>query len=163
MYLKGIKTYTRLFVLPCLCLLVVFAGCGAPANYPADIPVTIEPTADDPEGKITIDNVTIAAGTLDRDYFTPAAGQHSAGEPCLLVSLRIHNGYSEDGWVTFHADGFSDSGDQVSFTLDTGPLAGAWQVYLAVDSSAEYTLHLSWSDNVARMTVSSLRTIRTAP
>ena len=169
-----------LLLLTCLCLLVIFTGCGTPAATtpppsnptptpsnttpnPENIPVAIEQTENDLEGKIVIDNVTVAAGTLDRDYFTPAAGQHSAGEPCFLVSVHIHNGYSEDGWVTFHADGLSDSGDQVSFTLDTGPQAGAWQVYLAADSSAEYTLHLSWSENVARLTVSSLRTIRTVP
>ena len=147
----------------CLGLLVIFAGCGSPSIYPADIPVTIEPTTNDPEGKIVIDDVTIAAGTLDRDYFTPAAGQHTAGEPCFLVSVSIHNGYNEDCWVTFHADGFNAAGDQVSFTLDTGPLAGAWQVYLASDSSAEYTLHLSWADNVTRLTIFSQRTTRTAP
>ncbi len=150
-----------LFLSTFLCLLVIFAGCGAPSNYPADIPVTVEPTTDDPEGKIVIDNVTIAAGTLDRDYFTPAAGQHFAGEPCFLVSVHINNGYNEDCWVTFHADGIDDSGNQVSFTLDTGPLAGAWQVYLASFSSAEYTLHLTRADNVDRLTVSSQRTIRT--
>lgn len=157
------KSLAGLFALLFLCLLIVFAGCGSPANYPADIPVTIEPTADDPEGKIVIDNVTIAAGTLDRDYFTPAAGQHTAGEPCFLVSLHINNGYSEDGWVTFHTDGFNDFGNQVSYTLDTGPMAGAWQVYLAAGSSAEYTLHLSWADDVTRLAIFSQRTTRTAP
>jgi len=151
----------RLFIFPFLCLLAVFSGCGGQSNYPADIPVTVEPTADDPEEKIVIDNVTIAAGTLDRDYFTPAAGQHFAGEPCFLVSLHINNGYNEDCWVTFNVDGFNAAGNQVSFTLDTGPLPGAWQVYLASFSSAEYTLHLTRADNVDRLTVSSQRTIRT--
>ena len=157
------KTSLLLLFLPCLCLLVIFAGCGTSAPYPANIPVTIEPTTNDPEAKIVIEDIIIAEGTLDRDYFTPAAGQHNAGEPCFLVSVSIHNGYSEDGWVTFHADGFIASGDQVSFTLDTGPQAGAWQVYLASDSSAEYTLHLNRAENVANMTISSQRTTRTAP
>ncbi len=147
----------------CLCLLVVFSSCGAPSNYPADIPVTVDPTTGDPEGKIIIDNITIATGILDRDFFTPAAGQHFTGEPCFLISVNINNGYSEDGWVTFHADGFDKSGHQVSFTLDTGPLPGAWQVYLAGYSSAEYTLHLSWADDVDRLTISSQRTTRLAP
>ena len=157
------KRSLLLLLSSCLCLLIVFTGCGAPSDYPADIPVTVEPTADDPEGLITIDNIVITSGTLDRDYFTPAAGQHTAGEPCFLVSLRIINGYDEDCWVTFSVDGFNTSGNQVSFTLDTGPRAGAWQVYLASDSSAEYTLHLSWADSVTDMIISSDRTVRIAP
>jgi hypothetical protein len=152
-----------LFISSCLCLLVVFSGCGAPANYPADIPVTVEPTANDPEGLITIVNIVIASGTLDRDYSTPAAGNHIAGEPCFLVSMHINNGYNEDCWVTFHADGFDGADSQVSYTLDTGPLPGAWQVYLASHSSAEYTLHLSWADNVTGMNIVSERTVRGAP
>jgi hypothetical protein len=154
------KNSLFLLISGCLCLLVVFAGCGAPSDYPADIPVTVSPTEDDPEGLITIDNIMIVSGVLDRDYFTPAAGQHTAGEPCFLVSVHITNGYDEDCWVTFSADGFSDSGNQVSFTLDTGPQPGAWQVYLASFSSAEYTLRLSWADNVTNITLPSERTVR---
>ena len=157
------KYYLLLLISASLLLPVIFSGCSAPSNYPVDIPVTVEPTSSDPEGLIAIDNIVIAPGTLDRDYFTPAAGNHIAGEPCFLVSVHIQNGYNEDCWVTFHADGFDGSDNQVSYTLDTGPQPGAWQVYLASNSSAEYTLHLSWADNVTGMNVVSERTVRTIP
>lgn len=160
------KSLLSLLAISLLCLLIIFTGCGSPATispYPANIPVEKEPCENDPEGKIIIDNVTVKSGTLDRDYYTPEAGNFPAGSPCFLVSVHINNGYNEDCWVTFSAHGLDKSGNQVSFTLDSGPSPGAWQVYLASFSSAEYTLHLSWADNVNRMIIPSQRTTRAVP
>jgi hypothetical protein len=168
-----------LFFLLSVCLLTAFAGCGSPSNtapypsnvtpspsntipYPTDILVIVEPTVNDPEGKIVIDSITIAAGTLDRDYMA-VRGLYAAGLPCFLVSGHIVNGYGENCWVAYHIEGFDASGNRISSTLDTGPLPGWGQVYLASYSSADFTLHLSWSDYVTLMTVSSHRTIRVTP
>lgn len=163
------KNQLKLFVLPLFLVVgisTILAGCASPSNttpYPANIPVTIEHCVDDPEGKIAIDNVTIASGTLDRDYSLTSVGVFQAGSPCFLVSGHIFNGYNEDCWVAYHAEGFDASGNEISLTLDTGPLPGWGQVYLAAGSSMEFTLRLSWSDNVTQITVSSQRTTRTAP
>lgn len=166
--------------LSCLCLLIAFAGCSSPSSvtpspsnvtpspsnttpYPANIYINIEPCENDPEGKIVIDNVTVASGTLDRDYFTPAAGQHIAGEPCFLIGGNIKNGYNEDCRVAYHIEGFDASDNRISSTLETGPLPGWGQVYLAAYSSMPFTLHLNWADNVTHFLISSQRTTRLVP
>ncbi len=163
-----------------LCLLMAFAGCSSPSNvtpspsnatpspsitsfYPGNIYVEIPLCQNDPERKIIIENVTVNSGILDHDYYTPASGQHVAGEPCFLISGNIKNGYNEDGWVAYHIDGFDASDNRVSTTLETGPLPGWGQVYLAADSSMPFTLHLNWADNVRNFLVYSQRTTRLVP
>jgi hypothetical protein len=175
------RSLLSLIIVSFLSLLVIFAGCGSPASTtspppsyttppppstnpnPADIHVYIEPCQNDPEGNIVIDNVTVAAGTLDRDYYTPATGQHFAGEPCFLIEGNIKNGYNIDCWVAYHIEGFDASDNRVSTTLETGPLPGWGQVYLASDSSMPIALHLSWADNVIGFVIYSQRTTRLVP
>jgi hypothetical protein len=175
------------FVSSLFCFLIVLAGCGSPATttpppptttptpsnitpsptiptpYPENIPVYIEQSFDDPEHKIVIEDVTVTSGILDRDYYTPASGQHFAGEPCFLFVGNIKNGYNEDCWVAYHIEGFDASDNRVSTTLDTGPLPGWGQVYLAADSSMPFTLHLNWADNVTAFVLYSQRTTRLVP
>jgi hypothetical protein len=172
-----------------LSLLVIFTSCSSPATttppsptttptpsnitpsptiptpYPENIPVYIERSFDDPERKIAIENVTISSGVLDRDYYTPAAGQHFAGEPCFLISGNIRNGYNEDCWVAYYIEGYGppDGHNRVSTTLETGPLPGWGQVYLAAGSSMPFALHLSWADNVIGFVIYSQRTTRAVP
>jgi|GEM_PF-5091714 len=161
------------FVASLLCLLTVFGGCKSsstttpsPSNttpIPVNIPVETEPCQNDPENKIVFDNVTVTTGVLDRDYYTPAAGQHVAGEPCFIITGNIKNGYNEDCWITYHIEGFDISDNRVSTTLETGPLPGWGQVYLAAYSSMPFTLHLNWADNVTHFLIYSQRITRTVP
>jgi hypothetical protein len=166
------KNLLSLVAVLLLSLLTIFTGCSSPANTtppsnttssPASIYVEIESCGNDPEGKIAIDDITVTAGTLDRDYSTPAAGKHLAGETCFLFSGNINNDYNEDCWVSYKVQGFDASGNQVSWTLDTGPLPGWGQVYIAAGSSMPFTLHLTWSDSVTDLLVSSQRTTRQEP
>jgi hypothetical protein len=166
-----------LFFLLSVCLLTAFAGCSSPAStspypsnvtpspsnvtpspsnttpYPTDILVIVEPTADDPESKIVIDNITTVASTLDRDYFDLRAGAHKAGEPCFLLSCIIANGYNENYWVDYYARGYDSAGNQVSYTLEAGPTAGVDMVYIYGGSAEYITLHLNWADNVTNITL----------
>jgi hypothetical protein len=174
------KSLLLLIAISFLSLLIIFAGCGSPSNttpppsnttpspsntssYPGNIFVEIPFCQNDPEHKIVIDSVTITSGVLDREYYTPAAGQHFAGEPCFLISGNIENGYNEDCWVAYRIDGFDVSDSRVSTTLETGPLPGWGQVYLAAQSSMPFTLHLNWADNVRNFLVYSQRTTRVVP
>jgi hypothetical protein len=167
------KSLLSLIAISFLALLIIFAGCGSPASttpspsnttpYVPNIHISIQPCENDPEGKIVIDNVTVTTGTLDRDYFTPTAGKHLAGELCFLVGGNIKNGYNVDCWVAYHIEGFNVSGHWVSSTLDTGPLPGWGQVYIAADSSMPFNLHLSWADDITDFIISSQRTTRTEP
>jgi hypothetical protein len=146
--------------------LTVSTGCSSPATttpIPVNISVETEPCENDPENKIVINEVTVTSSTLDRDYYTPAAGQHTAGEPCFLISGNIKNGYNEDCWVAYHIEGFDVSDNRVSSTLETGPLPGWGQVYIASHSSMLFTLHLSWAVNVTHFLISSQRTTRAVP
>jgi hypothetical protein len=159
------KNLLSLIAVSFLSLLLIFAGCGSPAATPSptNVPVNINPCGNDPAGKIVIDNMTVVAGTLDRNYFTPDEGKHLAGEPCFLVSGNINNGYGEDCWIAYHIEGFDASGHWISSTLDTGPQPGWEQVYIAADSSMPFDLHLSWADDIAYFIMSSQRTTREEP
>jgi hypothetical protein len=122
------------------------------------IPVTVNPCIDDPEGKIRIDNITMISGTLDgKEPYSPLHGTFKAGDPCFLVSGIITNDYQEGSWVAHHAEGYDVAGNWVAATLDMGPIAGVDQVYIDVNNSENFVLHLNWSDNVNSMEISFQR------
>lgn len=154
-----------------LSISVYVIGCESPVDAPLDqveqIQIIIEPciatVISDEQGKdyfpetplVTMDDVTVETGTLDRAYSSPWAGDFSLGEPCFLIKGTIRNGYDEGRWVAYHATGYDDSGNIVSYTLDEGPIIGVAQLYIEGNSSEEFTLHISWSNNTTIFKISS--------
>jgi hypothetical protein len=126
-----------------------------PSPFPVTpLPVIVNPTLNDYEGKIIFDNLSVVSGTLDSNQsYSPLHGIVKAGDPCWLVTGRISNGYDEDYWVAYHASGFDASGNQVSRTLEAGPIAGVDMVYIYGRSAEYITLHLNWADNVTNITL----------
>jgi cell wall assembly regulator SMI1 len=120
----------------------------------AHMPVIVNPTLNDHEGKIIIDNLSVTAGTLDKEYMS-LHGEFGPGDPCWLVSGRISNGYDEKYYVAYHAEGYDSVGNNVSFTLDAGPILGVDQVSISGKGSENFTLHLSWADNVTSIVLGS--------
>jgi hypothetical protein len=164
---KIIPLLVGLFLSISVCLI----GCRLPAatTSPGDekIYIILEPCLkanSGPDGQhqkeraplITFEELALESGTLDRDYINPAAGGlFPQGEPCFLLKGTIRNGYDEGSWVAYHATGYEDSGNTVSYTLDEGPLTGLAQVYIAGKSAESFTLHMNWSDNVSIIKIRS--------
>ncbi len=143
-----------------LILCVSFFGCRLPETAPTTtaesiyiiiepcLKANVEPGVREQAPLITFKELTLESGTLDRDYIHPDMGLLPHGETCYLLMGTINNGYDEGGWVAYHATGYDDLGNTVSLTLDAGPVVGIAQVYITGQSSEEFTLHMSWSDNV---------------
>lgn len=144
-----------------LCVSMYLIGCRLPAdnNTPPDekVCIIIEPCfnigreSDDkePAPLVTFKELSLEASTLDRGYDKPGVGTFRVGEPCFLLLGIIENGHDEGSWVAYHATGYDDSGNTVSYTLDAGPIVGVAQEYIDGKSAVEFTLHLSWSDNAS--------------
>jgi hypothetical protein len=120
-----------------------------------DKQISIRPCVDDPEGDISFENVTLAKGILEKDYFTPWAGDHKKGELCFLISGRIVNDSGTRYWVAYFADGLDDAGNRVAGSLDAGTLVGIAKVGIEPRSADEFTLHLGWSENATSFTLHS--------
>jgi hypothetical protein len=152
----------------CLGVLLLSTGCRmsvSTTTQPAtnDTRITVLPTVDDPEGDIRFENVTLTKGILEKEYFTSWAGDHKAGAPCFLVNGRIVNSSGTRYWVAHHADGFDDGGNQVSGTLDAGPIIGIAQIAIEPRSVENFTLHLGWSDNATSFTLHSQKSAMMFP
>jgi hypothetical protein len=104
---------------------------------------------DDTAG-ISLENVILTKGIIDKDYMVlrDISVPHGIGAPCYLITGRIRNNSSTLYWVAHHSDGYDKNGNEISFTMDTGPIVGVAQVEVPAHSSATFTLHLTWSDNV---------------
>jgi hypothetical protein len=158
--LKRYRNRLRVLCFVTTLLALLAAGCQTSVNIPTkpattDERITILPCADDPEGDISFENVTLTTGILEKDYFTPWAGDHKKGEPCFLINGRIVNNSGTHYWVAYYADGYDNSDNRVAGTLDAGPLVGIAQVGLEPRSVEDFTLHLGWSDNATSFTLHS--------
>ena len=122
-----------------------------------DITIIVEACVDDPEGDIGFDNLTVTKGFLDQDYQPLYISPESAkkGAPCLLISGNITNKSGKRYWVAYHADGFDKSGNQVSWTLDAGPIIGVAQLSFEQTKIESFVLHQSWSENVSLFRIHS--------
>jgi hypothetical protein len=159
------KYYKIVLLLVGLCLLL--SGFSACWKLPADVTalrddeiyIIVEPcleTNGEPAPLVTFEEISLDNSTLDRDYLNPdAGGLFSQGDLCFLISGTIRNGYAAGSWVTYHAEGYDEEGNVVSYTLDEGPVAGIAQQYIDGASAGEFTLYLSWSDNVFIFRISS--------
>lgn len=113
-----------------------------------DITIIVEPCRDDLEGDINLENVNVEKGTLDRNYMSrPSA--YIKGDPCFLISGNMTNKSGKRYWVAYHADGFDKSGNQVSWTLDAGPIYGVAQLCFEQTKIENFVLHMTWSENVS--------------
>lgn len=171
-YISVMKPVFKIAVLlGCLTLSVPapVIGCKPPADIPSSqarqIQIIIEPTVGtierDKHGdshfteapNIIFEDVTWEIGKLDHTYRPPrgipAMPATNFNDPCFLISGTIRNDYDEGNWVAHHALGYDNSGNVVSVTLDQGPITGVARVYIEAMSAENFTLHLSWSDNVS--------------
>jgi hypothetical protein len=155
---------SKAFLLLCcfsLVILLVISGCHQADYTPPiiinlDQRITVLPTVDDPEGDIRFLNVIVTTGTLPDGYYSPLqAVPNHPGDPCFIISGQIRNSSSTGYYVAYHAEGFDVESNEVSFTLDMGPIAGIAQLFVDPGSTVDFTLHLSWSDNATSFTLHS--------
>ncbi|MGD1119415.1 MAG: hypothetical protein ABR886_08000 [Dehalococcoidales bacterium] len=184
------KHLFRLLYLPgCLCLgllMITVAGCQAPVSITTQPPVisttqppanttaqpvtsdpriNVLPCADDPEGAISFANVALSKGILDSDFMVVRtdAIPHEKGAPYFLVRGKITNTSTTRCWVAYHGYGYDSAGNEVSFTLDAGPIVGIAQIGIEPKSSEIFALHLSWSDNATSFTLHSQKSANMFP
>jgi hypothetical protein len=75
---------------------------------------------------------------------------YNAGDLCLVIKGKMRNTSEKDLLVNFFAVGYDEDGNEVSWTLDVepGPISGIANIDVPSQSVVDFTLHLSWAENV---------------
>jgi hypothetical protein len=156
------QVFKSLLLFCCVCLVTPFLLCGCsteikapPTTTIVNSRLTILPCANDDEGEVHFENVTITTGILDRDYTNPWYGSFKKGDPCYLISGQIKSNAPIYHLITHFAYGYDSAGNITSFTLDDGPLSGIAWIGVAAGATESFLLHMSWSDNVSHFELHS--------
>jgi hypothetical protein len=103
--------------------------------------------------------VKMTAETLDSPMSIPGPGQtgldYSEGDRVILVSGSIANDTDKEWQIDYWPDGFDAEGNQVARGLDMSgvPLPGHLQMNIPAHSSRPFTLHMTWSEGIERVTI----------
>jgi hypothetical protein len=75
----------------------------------------------------------------------------------VFVQGVLANDSDEEWQIDFWPLAFDAAGNQVSWGLDRGgaPLSGHLQMNVPAHSSRPFTLHMSWSDDIERITMNA--------
>jgi hypothetical protein len=105
---------------------------------------------------IVLEQVEASMGTLTSNARNPWGPTtiFTSGSPCILVTGTFVNVTDQSWQLDFWEDGFSSNG-QVSWTLDSGALAGHVQTVLALVGEHYFMLHLNWAESVTLIKVSA--------
>ena len=110
-----------------------------------NISVEPQPGASIAEG-ITLERVNVGVGIMD---FAGGNGwtdiRLKPGDPCLLISVILSNTTSHTLYVSIFANGYAAKGNQVAWTVDSGPLMGILAITIPADSSRYVNLHPNWT------------------
>ncbi len=89
-------------------------------------------------------------GISDKRYISPwyPAVTVNVGEPILIVSGSIQNKHKENKEIAMYAEGYDDTGKQVSWTLDAANIAGQIGLHLENEETGQFTLHLNTAENI---------------
>ena len=118
-----------------------------------DIP--IEPQAGEYiAGGIVLENASVREGVMQsRGYNGWAKVGLNVGDPCLVVTGAFSNTAHQPLQVTFSAKGYDKDGNEVAWTMDSGPLSGILAFIIPAESWRNFTLHLNTSPQISRITI----------
>jgi hypothetical protein len=79
-----------------------------------------------------------------------SGGYFSAGDLCFLIRGAMRNDTDQDWLMHYYAYGYDADGNEISWTLDVdpGPLSGIVNMDIPASAASDFTLHLSWAENV---------------
>jgi hypothetical protein len=123
---------------------------SAQAGTVLDIPIVADTGSAFVKG-IQLGPATVVTNILERAGQNGwRGGYFNAGDPCLLVSGVMQNNTDGDWLVHYYAYGYDAEGNEVSWTLDVdpGPLSGIVNMDISARTSEDFTLHLSWAENI---------------
>jgi hypothetical protein len=101
----------------------------------------------------------VYAGVLTDNLFTPHPRSsflvYYVGDMVVKMEGTLVNESNNEWQVDFWPQAFDISGIEVAWGLDMGgaPLTGHLQVNIPAHSSYNFTLHLSWAENIERITI----------
>ncbi len=103
--------------------------------------------------KILLESVSVTVGTYGQAHLVT----HTPGDPCLVVSGTMTNEDDTAWQIAFYATGYKSNGISVSGTLDSGFLVGRLSLIIPAKSSSNFTIHLSWNEDVHHIRLYSSR------
>ena len=100
--------------------------------------------------------IEVSAGQLERSLFV-GTYFYDAGDMSVFVKGTLANDSDQEWQADFWPEAFDAEGRQVAWGLDMGgaPLAGHLQMNIAAHSSRPFTLHLTWAEDVERITINA--------
>ncbi len=97
---------------------------------------------------VTLKSVKVEMAVTDRDYMDLRSGIVRKGQPCLAVSGVVEGQLETSKYIILHAVGHDREGNEVSHTLDAGPITGVISLYLTPGAPTQFRLHLTAASNV---------------
>jgi len=97
---------------------------------------------------ITIEQGTVVIAALNIAGSTWNGKFYNIGDLCLEINGKLRNTYNKKLYLTFGANGYDEKGAEVSWTLDRSLINGVEYIEVPADSVVDFTLHLSWAENV---------------
>ena len=97
---------------------------------------------------ITIEQDTVVIAALNIAGSTWNGKYYDVGDLCLEINGKLRNTTNEKLYLTFGANGYDEKGTDVSWTLDWGPIIGLEYIGVPPGTVVDFTLHLSWAENV---------------
>ena len=122
----------------------------AEAGTVLDIPVVADSQSAFAKG-IHLERAIVSANSLERAGQNGwSGGYFSAGDLCFLIGGVMKNDTDQDWLVHYYAYGYDADGNEISWTLDVdpGPLSGIVNMDIPASTVKDFTLHLSWAENV---------------
>ena len=105
---------------------------------------------------IRLEEVSARAGVLREQAYVPRTWDYrSQGDWCVLVSGRICNTSSTMRDVDLWVDGFNSKVGQVASTLATDGQEGFLHLDIAGETSRDFEISISWSDEIDTLRVAA--------
>lgn len=105
-------------------------------------------------------SVQVSAGRLDRALFLPGPDRsisYNAGDIAIFLEGTLTNDSDNEWQVDYWPQAFDSAENEVAWGLDQGgaPLPGHLQMNIPAHSAKAFTLHLTWAENISRITINA--------
>lgn len=112
---------------------------------------------------VLLESVDIGMGICDKDYIDIRNGTVKKGEACLLITGVVESQLGQDKYMSVTAIGYDSKGNEVTYTLDAGPIWGVISLFLEARSRTEFVLHLKAASDIALVELKTSRELYDLP
>jgi hypothetical protein len=115
---------------------------SAPGSYISD--------SQNQSSQVLLQSITIENGTSEKQYLPGLYVKTTvnAGEKVMVIKGSIKNTHPDNKEITMYAIGYDVTGKEVAGTIDAAHIAGQIGMHLENGETGDFTLHLSYAENI---------------